>query len=95
MGTIHFMDEPSREPDEAFPPPAKRPKVVKVDPAKVVGLGNVRVSLRVRSPDYGAGTVVALTGNGVNVFWDKTLAGTNTNLLEHDMSYVERLERLE
>ena len=86
---------PLRPDDEDFPPPRKKPKTLKVNPAKMVGLGNVRVALRVWSPDYGNGTVVALTGNGVNVFWDKTLAGTITNLLEHDMSYVERLERLD
>lgn len=78
-------------------PPVKvvRRVTVPVDPAKVVGEGGVRKRLGVRSPDYGTGTVVGYSGNGVQIYWDEPLAGTSTHLLDHDLAYVERLERLD
>jgi len=50
---------------------------------------------RVRSADYGDGTVVADVGIGLQVWWDKPLPGTlDEHLLTHDRSWVEKLERL-
>lgn len=92
MGTIHLMSEPAREPE--YPPPSERPKVVPVDPSKMVGEHGVVHRAGVRSPDYGTGTIVAITGNGVQIYWDEALAGTSAHLLEHERWYVERLERL-
>ena len=50
----------------------------------------------VHSDDYGDGTVMGLTGNGVLVLWDKPwLAGTvGPQLLPHDTAFVDKLERL-
>ncbi|WP_020385917.1 hypothetical protein [Kribbella catacumbae] len=72
-----------------------RREVVPVDPAKMVGPGGIVSRQGVRSPDYGTGTIVGLTANGVTIYWDQPLSGTRCHLLEHDRSYVERLERLE
>lgn len=91
MGTIHNMSERSEDEDVVVLRPAPAEPV---DPARMVGLGGVEVRLGVRSPDYGTGTVVSFSANGGFVYWDKPLAGTSTHLLEHDLSYLERLERL-
>lgn len=50
---------------------------------------------RVRSADYGTGTVVAMLPTGIQVFWDKALLGTtDMHLLVHDRAWVLQLERL-
>lgn len=49
---------------------------------------------RVRSGDYGDGTVLAIMGNTILVWWDTPLTGTSTHQLGHDRAYVETLERL-
>lgn len=55
----------------------------------------IEPGLRVRSGDYGAGTVVAVLSIGVQVYWDEPLIGTpDSHLLVHDRSYVQRLEKL-
>lgn len=56
---------------------------------------DIRLGLRVNSKDYGDGTVVHFSPNGVMVHWDSALEGTRTHLLEHDRSYVEDMQRLE
>lgn len=57
---------------------------------------DITAGLRVRSDDYGAGTVVAVLGIGIQIYWDTPLVGTvDSHLLVHDRSYVmTRLERL-
>lgn len=64
-----------------------------------VGYGNVRRGLRVKSADYGTGTVVAILGIGVQVFWDADLAAAEgdegeTHLQIHDVGLIEDLEQL-
>ena len=55
----------------------------------------LRRGTRVHSDDYGDGTIVAMLSIGVQIEWDKVLAGTlNQRRLVHDRSYVERLKRL-
>ena len=55
----------------------------------------IEAGLRLRSSDYGAGTVVAVLSIGIQVYWDEPLTGTlDSHLLVHDRSYVQRLERL-
>ena len=56
---------------------------------------DVRPGLRIRSQDYGHGTVVAVYGAmGVQVHWDEEILGTREHTLMHDRSYIDRLERL-
>jgi len=56
---------------------------------------DIQPGLRVRSADYGTGTVVAVLGIGIQIHWDKVLLGSvDTHLLVHDKAYVARLERL-
>lgn len=53
------------------------------------------LGVRLRSGDYGTGTVVAMLPTGVQVFWDKPLLGTiDVHLLVHDRAWVLQLERL-
>jgi len=55
----------------------------------------IHLGMRVRSGDYGDGTVVAMLGAmGIQVFWDQEILGTREHVLSHDRSYVERLEKL-
>lgn len=66
-----------------------------VEERRLAGLADIELGLRVKSEDYGAGTVVAILGHGIQIHWDKPLLGTSdTRLLVHDKSYVARLERL-
>lgn len=53
-------------------------------------------SMRVRSSDYGDGTVVAVVATGVQIMWDKPwLEGTTgPQLLLHEPGFASRLERL-
>jgi hypothetical protein len=56
---------------------------------------DIEPGLRIRSRDYGTGTVVAILGIGIQIHWDKALLGSvNTHLLTHDKAYVAKLERL-
>lgn len=58
-------------------------------------LADVAEGLRVKSSDYGTGTVVAVLGIGIQIHWDTALIGTaDTHLLTHDKSFVARLERI-
>jgi uncharacterized membrane protein YczE len=58
-------------------------------------LADVALGLRVKSSDYGTGTVVAVLGIGIQIHWDEPLIGTvDTHLLTHDKSFVARLERI-
>jgi hypothetical protein len=54
----------------------------------------VERDMRLRSSDYGNGTVVCLLPTGVQILWDTPLTGTTTQLVIHDYSYVARLERI-
>lgn len=56
---------------------------------------DIRPGLRVRSDDYGKGTVVAVFGAlGIQVHWDEEILGTREHTLMHDRSYINRLERI-
>lgn len=48
---------------------------------------------RLRSEDYGPGTIVSIMDNRILIWWDRAVIG-DTNQLEHDRVYVEGLERL-
>ena len=61
---------------------------------EVKGLDDITPGLRVESPEYGTGTVLADVGIGIQIYWDKPLLGTVTQMLVHDKAYVARLERL-
>ena len=80
--------------------PAKRDPQVAHFPESAVnpdGAGpQVAVMQRVRSEDYGPGTIVADLGAiGIQVWWDRTLPGTHDmHLLTHDRAWVEKLKRL-
>jgi hypothetical protein len=50
--------------------------------------------MRVRSADYGDGTVITIMGTRIQVLWDKPIAGTETDILVHDRRFIEGLERL-
>lgn len=51
--------------------------------------------MRIRSRDYGEGTVVALLPTGVQVYWDNPLVGTtDTHLLIHDRRWILDQERV-
>jgi len=52
---------------------------------------------RVRSEDYGPGTVVAEVGIGIQILWDRPMleGGVGPQLLVHDRAYVERLRVIE
>jgi hypothetical protein len=54
-----------------------------------------KVGLRVRSRDYGKGTIVGLSYSGVTIHWDDELTGTHVHVLDHARHFVEELERLE
>lgn len=57
--------------------------------------GELAEGVRLKSLDYGTGTIVAMLSIGVQIYWDTPLVGTtDSHLLVHDRSYVERLERL-
>jgi hypothetical protein len=81
------VTEPSNKPHLVGPVEAR------IHPEQLV-FADIAPGLRVNSSDYGAGTVVAVVATGVQVYWDKSLAGTDTHLLTHDTGYVARLERL-
>jgi hypothetical protein len=51
---------------------------------------DIKPGLRIRSGDYGRGTVVAIVGSGVQVHWDDALVGTDQHYLVHDELYVRR-----
>lgn len=59
---------------------------------------DIEQGLRVSSPDYGPGRVVAITASGVQIYWDRPLDSlpgvVEVHMLVHDWSYVARLERL-
>lgn len=61
---------------------------------------DITQGLRVSSPDYGPGRVVAIVANGVQIYWDQPLEDerlpgvAETHMLVHDWSYVAKLERL-
>lgn len=80
--------------------PAWNRKLVGIDPEshikpEPVGLDGIEVGLRVRSSDYGTGTVVAIAATGIQLYWDKPLLGTtDTHLLVHDRAFVASLERI-
>lgn len=58
-------------------------------------MDDIKAGLRVESRDYGKGTVVAVLGHGIQLYWDKPLAGTTkTHLMVCDRAYVMELERL-
>ena len=57
-------------------------------------MDELKAGRRVKSVDYGTGTVVNFTGSGVQVYWDKALSGTSVHILEHDRAYVLGLEQL-
>lgn len=59
-----------------------------------VGAGQAFQGMRVHDSEYGDGTVVMVTGLGIQVHWDRELPGTRTSVLLHDVSYVEAMERL-
>lgn len=62
---------------------------------EVKGLDDITPGLRVESPEYGTGTVLADVGIGIQIYWDRALAGTaDQHMLTHDKAYVARLERL-
>jgi hypothetical protein len=66
-----------------------------VPPERDPGLVDPEIGSRVRSDDYGAGTVVAVAATGIQIHWDIPLLGTTgVHLLVHDKAYVARLERL-
>lgn len=51
--------------------------------------------MRIRSRDYGEGTVVALLPTGVQVYWDNPLVGTaDAHLLIHDRHWILEQDRL-
>jgi hypothetical protein len=51
--------------------------------------------MRIRSRDYGEGTVVALLPIGVQVWWDNPLLGTvDTHMIVHDRNWILDQERL-
>lgn len=52
--------------------------------------------MRIRSRDYGEGTVIALLPTGVQVWWDNPLLGTvDTHMMVHDRNWIlDHTERL-
>lgn len=48
---------------------------------------------RVRSEDYGTGTIVSIMDNRLLIWWDRAFNG-ETHQIEHDRVFVEGLERL-
>jgi hypothetical protein len=55
----------------------------------------VAVMQRVRSEDYGPGTIVADLGAiGIQVLWDQPKGTVGPSLMLHDRIYVQRLERI-
>lgn len=50
--------------------------------------------MRVRSRDYGIGTVIAILGDRILVVYDNPIAGTETRQLDHARRYVAEMERL-
>jgi hypothetical protein len=65
------------------------------EPSETVG-SEIVIPTRVRSEDYGKGSIVADYGPiGIQIFWDNVIKGTvSTHLLTHDRSWVARLEKL-
>lgn len=56
---------------------------------------DIEPGLRLRSGDYGDGTVVADLGHGIQVYWDQALIGTiDTHLMLHDRSWILNQERI-
>ena len=56
----------------------------------------IAIPTKVRSSDYGTGTIVADFGAmGIQIYWDKPVTGTvATHLLVHDRIWVSLLEKL-
>jgi uncharacterized membrane protein YczE len=55
----------------------------------------VEVTMRLRSPEYGDGTIVAVLGIGIQVRWDTPILGTTqTHMLVHDPVFIAKLERI-
>lgn len=51
--------------------------------------------MRIRSRDYGEGTVVALLPTGIQVWWDNPLVGTtDTHMMVHDRAWILEQDRL-
>lgn len=64
------------------------------DPVQRVG-DTIVVPTKVRSTDYGRGSIVADYGPiGVQIYWDIPVAGTTTHLMVHERSWVALLENL-
>jgi hypothetical protein len=55
----------------------------------------ITTGMRVRSADYGNGTVVAFVGSGIQVRWDKPIDGKHAHYLVHDVIFVQRLDLAE
>lgn len=61
------------------------------------GVSWIAPNVRVRSTDYGPGTIVLdLSPIGVQILWDQPMLEgvAGPQLLTHDRGWVERLERL-
>lgn len=56
----------------------------------------ITIPTRVRSSDYGTGTIVAdFNAMGIQIYWDQPLTGTvATHLQVHDRRWVSLLEKL-
>jgi hypothetical protein len=59
-----------------------------------IALGEIDRGMRIRSRDYGTGTVVAIVATGVQVWWDEPLVGTAEHQMIHDKAYILSLQRL-
>ena len=47
---------------------------------------------RVRSDEYGTGTIVGVSVDTVTIWWDSKLPGTDRHYLDHFRTWVEQLD---
>jgi hypothetical protein len=58
-------------------------------------MDTLKPDARVRSPEYGTGTIESVAGNRIIIYWDKPMPDPMTHRLDHHRSFVETLEPLD
>ncbi|MFC5268314.1 hypothetical protein ACFPJ1_39930 [Kribbella qitaiheensis] len=58
-------------------------------------MDRLKPAARVRSPEYGTGTIESVAGNRIVIYWDKSMPDSTTHRLDHHRSFVETLDLLD
>jgi hypothetical protein len=58
-------------------------------------MDRLRPDARVRSTEYGTGTIESVAGNRIIIWWDRPMLDSRTHRLDHHKTFVETLELLD